>query len=695
MAKTSKRCRWAGVAAGILLNALRLVRELEIEAKSPEEICEALGVSRSSAFQWAARLREQMETQPGPGRPPKERPPTDAASSTATGALGLCKAVRDWLLEHPGTAVAGHKRNAYTDDFRTFVIDLLAGCDAGVRLTREQQADAVGVRPDTLLRWLSPALPTEVPVERPAPTPADVTPTPAAPSLPTEVPMECSTPASANAAATLAAPPVLGDAPAAQPPAPAQPSGPPAPLPPLRTMTRSDAVARILALRKAWKGTLQAFFRSVREQGIAYSDGAIRAVLKVEQKRPVRPRRPKNPDAEATRGDYLRPDPNTQWAGDGTSLGIRIGGKLYRRSVQAVLDVGSGAIVGMAVRRQEDSRGLINAYEEGKESTGTPPLAMLRDGRKCNTAAAIETALNDDGVISQMSTRRRPQSNAIPENEFRQLKDSVPLPELPDPAECTPDQLADDVLTIAMAYYKAGRIGRPRRRLALRTPEQAQAEHTSTPERTEEEKEAMRRVQRRLEAEADSEARRHREATLTLVRQAFDELKLPDPKGKKVPAIAKYGLEAATEAIAVLKARIQAGTPPEAHPERFLLNTTRRIAYHHQDTRLYEHLVDQRIRAGDLVVKPLQEELHCLRTEHSADDFLKAVLYRATASPTAPDRLFWRRVFMAEFESLPPEQRPDKARWAVARIAGRLKLPYLERQYFLSLIAASAVPLVA
>jgi hypothetical protein len=320
---------------------------------------------------------------------------------------------------------------------------------------------------------------------------------------------------------------------------------------------------------------------------------------------------------------------------------------------------------------------------------------VLRDGRKCNTAGRIETALAQGDVVSIFGTPHRPQSNALAENEFSHLKQRLPPLVLPDVSKCTGDEFARHVAGLALLCYKAGRNDTPRRRLAGRTPAQVLAGHVTDPQRQAEQRDKMRRLQRRLLDEADSETRRNRDAATQLLSQAFQELNIRDSTGRVIPRIARYGLEAVMEAIAVVRARRQAGTLPAAHPERFLLNTTRRIAYRNQDTRIFEHLLDLRIKAGQIVLAPLQDELRRLRGELAGDDLLKAVLYRATYSPTAADRVFWRRTFMAYFDSLPLPQRIHKGRWATARIAGRLKLPYMERQYFLSLIARSAAPLVA
>jgi len=730
---TKKRAKEDGnppvaALAALLLVAHQVMKSCDLTELTPEGIVEALGASRSQAYEWAARLREWLATRPGPGRPKKAAGQVDASADVVRVALDLCKRTRNWLLQNPGGASAGPKRTTYTDDFRAFVVDQLTADGPVAELSCAAAADAVGVLPGTLTRWLSPSLPVveDSPQESAASAPlaasaaASAAPVPSADST-----SAVATPAPSEATDSTTACPAerpKAEEPAAEPerttllaPEPQavaslSTSAENMPLtisstatvitkqaqePELPTVGHGGQAAKILELFKHWKGTLEAFCRSLKHHGVACSAGVVRSLLAASGQRLPRHRRQRNPDAEFSRGDYQRPDPNTQWATDGTTIEVRVGDRIHRRTAQAIIDNGSDAIVGVAIRRHEDAQGVLEAYASAKETTGVTPIAVLRDGRKCNTAEEIEDALARDRVIGQFGTPRRPQSNTIAETTYSHLKQHVGPAVLPDPPSCTEDDLVDSVALNLMQYYGAGRNVTFRRRLGQRTPLQAQAEHGTTPEREADQRKQMERIKSRLEANLDSPAARNREAAGFLVQESFRELGVADTNGRKVATIAKYGLEAVTEAIGVLNARNQAGTGPDAHPERFLLNTTRHIAYRNQDMRIFETILDKHAKAGRIILKPLEDELTRLRRDLAPEAFLKEILHRTLYSPTLADRVFWRRAFMADFERLPPHERIPRGRWAAARIAGRLKVHYKERQYFLSLIALAAVPLVA
>jgi transposase len=617
----------AAALAGLLLLARQIADALGLTAASLDDVMAELGAGRSQSYEWAGRLRDWLQSRPGRGRPRKERAPADR--SDASIALALCKQVRDWLLAHPGGAVAGPKRTTYTDDFRAFVVDLVAAEGFASEMSRTDAADAVGVFPGTLARWLSP----------PAPETQEAAPEDGASDKPARI-----SPSVASVSPDVSVSKPISVATNEE----------------LPSAGKSGDAAKVLALWGTWSGSVETFCRSLEAHGLQYSPGAVRSLLDVTDERPVRRRHGKNPDAEFTRGDYERPDPNTQWSEDGTNLPVTIGEHTYRRSVQAFVDVGSDKIVGHGVRPHEDSKGLLAAYGRAKAATGATPDAVIRDNRKCNGAGPIGAVLEGDNVIGMYGTPKRPTSNAIPETAFSHLKQRLPRIVLPEPDKCTREELADAVLDLAIECYKAGRNMTPRRRLKGRSPDQTLAGHRTNPERKAQQRERMVKLQHRMDKERDSETSRNRQATTMLVEEAFEELGMQDSNGRKVERIARYGLEATTEAIGVLKARIQAGTGPDGHKEKFLLNTTRHIAYRNQDTRIFETLLDQRVKAGAIILKPLEDELARLRQELAPEALPRAVLHRAIYSPTRTDRIFWRRTFMADFDRLPIEHRGTK-----------------------------------
>lgn len=145
------------VRAAVLL----LARELLEGRPWPSSVADILavaGAGRSQAYAMLARLRETAAALAVPaGRPPSE--PSDDASAA------VLRAVRDFLMEHPGAVAGRGSRRRYSDDFRRFVVGLAAPGAVAEALTVEQLAEAAGVPPGTLKEWLR--IPATPPNEEP------------------------------------------------------------------------------------------------------------------------------------------------------------------------------------------------------------------------------------------------------------------------------------------------------------------------------------------------------------------------------------------------------------------------------------------------------------------------------------------------------------------------------------------------
>ena len=98
-----------------------------------------------------ARVIEQdliERSKRGPGRPPK---PADAPPHP--NALPVMRAVRDFMVDHPGSVDKSGKRAFYSDDFRAFVLAMLSEGGLAATMTAEEAADAIGVSVHTLNSW--------------------------------------------------------------------------------------------------------------------------------------------------------------------------------------------------------------------------------------------------------------------------------------------------------------------------------------------------------------------------------------------------------------------------------------------------------------------------------------------------------------------------------------------------------------
>jgi transposase InsO family protein/DNA-binding XRE family transcriptional regulator len=661
------------MTAGIIQAAFQLRALLKIGDLSGDELAETLGVSRSQLYSLARTVRSSAENARGPGRPPRA---ADWKPAVLEACGPVCMAVRDWLADHPGAIHRVRTRMHYSGGFRDFVVRLLEPTGLAHGLTLEQAATAIGLSRHTLAHWLSggraaaQAEPAGVVEDGEEPASADGD---AAPPAETAV--------QADTAETVSLPEDAA-------PADTDPDANAATLP---TSQWAAVAAQIIALWEQWEGGFLSFCRSLSGHGIHVSVGLVRSILALHEKRPRRTRRDRHPDPEAVRGEMARLFPNAQWNADGKTVLVEVGDRIYRFTWELVTDNATTAHLGFAIRDNEDSTGLLQAVDQAKTTAGEPPLALLRDPRKCNTAADLEEALEKDNVLSMFSGVGRPRNNAQAENGFSLFAQKMPPIHIPD--GLTEPQFARLVLWYVLIAYCAGRNATPRRRLRGKTPAEAYADSAPSDEEKARALEYLAEVRRRIEEEADADRRRCRPAVLELLRAAFAELGLSDPAGRFIPAIARYGHEAALEALAIYRAKRDAGTEPDRNRERYLLGIARHVAYRNEDQRTYEYLLDLRSRAGDLILAPLDQHDAQLRSTLPQQDYRTAVLGLALDSQAAVDRVFWRRRFLLLFQDIPAPDRQEQGRLCARRIACRTTLPHRERDYFISLLAEATMPL--
>ena len=651
-------------AAGVLLTALQLRKQLDLGDPGPKGIVEALEVSRSQMYAMAEPVRSMIGDARGPGRPPVT---TEATDSTLPRQLALSMAVSQWLREHPGAVYSGRERTHYSDRFRGFVVDLLSPGGIAHALTRDKAAFVMGMSVHTLTHWLSAKVPISQPeVAEPADddtaaqtTVREPTPDDAAQDLgqdignPTEATDEPKLPGSQWAA----------------------------------------TAAQVLDLWARWDGTFAAFCRSLPEHGIDYSYNLVRNILAVGEQRPFKRRRDRHPDAEAIRGELTRLFANAQWNADGKNVHVQIGDSTYRFNWELVTDNATTGHLGFSIRDHEDSTGVLEAMAQAEATAGEPPVAFLRDPRKCNTADTIEKELEKKDVISMFSGVGRPQTNSPAENAFSLFQQKMPPIYIPD--GLGDKEIAQLILWYVLFAYSAGRNQTPRRRLKSKTPAQAFADTAVSEEEKAQARECMLELRRQVEEQEAANRRRCAPAVRKLLCDHFAEHDLDDPRDRYIPQIGAYGLEATAEAIAVFLAKKKAATLPEQHLERYLLGIARNIAYRREDMRTYEHYIDLRAKAGELLLEPLIQHDEHLRADLAPATYRTTLIDLALDSTTKVDRVFWRRRFLELFEALPHAEKQEQGRWCARRIACRIKLHHRERDHFLALLAEAVMPLAA
>lgn len=135
------------LAAGLLLVSLPLLAAHNLPHPTASAAIEAVGGSRSRAYEVKAAITEALpELVRPPGRPaaPPSSPPAGATET-------VTREVARFVMDHPGCVHGGPQRHRYGDGFRVFILDL---CATHPELDLAAFAAAALVPLGTLKDWL-------------------------------------------------------------------------------------------------------------------------------------------------------------------------------------------------------------------------------------------------------------------------------------------------------------------------------------------------------------------------------------------------------------------------------------------------------------------------------------------------------------------------------------------------------------
>jgi hypothetical protein len=359
----------------------------------------------------------------------------------------------------------------------------------------------------------------------------------------------------------------------------------------------------VLDAWRTWRGDFSAFCEHVRRDlSIEIGKTLIANILFAHGVRKPARRPGRSRDEHALRGAFETFFPGAQWVADGKQVEVVIDGEVLHVNLELVVDAATDAAVGIDVRPEEDSAALVAAFEDGKQTTGEAPLALLVDNRPSNHTSEVDAALGDTLRID--ATPKRPQNKAHVEGAFGLFSQKLPALVL-DTADS--HALARSiVLIVAMTFFRAlnraprrDRAGRSRLDLYAQdvTTEEREAARASLHER-------MRKQQRARETRAariDPEVR-------ALLDDAFARLALLDPERRVRDAIACYPRDAMVDAIAIFEAKQQRGTLPDGADARYLLGIARNLDHVHEADAITQALLRQRVDARDRFLAPLLRE---------------------------------------------------------------------------------------
>lgn len=610
--------------AAVLLVARTLLVSFRLPCPSVVAIVSATGASRSRAYELAAALTALLPTL----IQPRGRPSAQAtASAPGDDDAVLTREVLRYVMRHPGCIDRGRERQRYSDGFRCFVLELREGY---AEMAIENFALAIEVPLGTVKDWL----------RAPSLSAGDV------PDPPEEAADEAT-----------------------------DPTG-------LHVQTVLDAWRR-------WEGSLVDFCQHVRHDlRVPFGIHLVRRILNVHAQRTTARRPGRSPDELALRGAFRTFFAGAQWVGDGMQVPVIINGQRFVFNLELDVDAHTAALVGASVRDEEDSAAVVNAFADGRDTTGAPPLALLLDNRPSNHTPQVDAALGD--TLRIRATLGRPQNKAHVEGAFGLFSQILPLLALDTHHD--PRHIARTLLSLIVQVWARTTNHRPRHARQGNSRVELYAQ-SPTREQIDEARQALRQtLERQQQARRTLEARR-RPDILALLDDAFAELELLDPERHVRLAIAGYPRDPIVNGIAIFRAKRSSHTLPDGVDARYLLGIVKNITAKTEGEYLAEELFDQRTQMRDRILAPLSAERDALLAKGDLSTTIATCVDHALAIPTSLERRFWLDALTAAIAAQPEPARRDLFLNAARRIEATFSLTPDERHDAVRYVADRLIPL--
>jgi len=618
--------------AAALLVALDLAKALGCTLpSSAAEAIELAGAKPSQAYEMRGRLREALSDlhQP-PGCSPVAAPEPHRA-------LDVAKAVRDFVMLHPGVVRSRGVRCIYGEAFRRFVVGLFAPDGVAQGMTVEQVADAIGVPMGTLKDWL------RAPAKGSSHDTHD------------------------NHATSAQLDPLL---------ACAQPQ-----------------IATLLSEYEAWEGDLSSFCEYARDElRLPFGRTFITDVLTAAGLH--RPSSRSDPhQAPWSRGSMHAPFPGLQWFGDGKQLTIDLRGQRFLFNLEANVDAASNAVVGARVTDTEDAQAVIGAFRDGLQTTeGQPPLAVTLDNRPSNFAPQIDDALSCTELLR--ATPGRGQAKAPVEGAFGLFEQSLPAP-IVIGGETDKDIARAFAQQVVTAFFR-GRNGRPRRKLAGLTPAQAYDQSSPSPEQINEARMYILERRRREQIARQTREQRADPVRRNLLGERLVALGIEDPAGEVSLSLCGYSLTAILRGVAIYHGKKELGTlPAKLDPYRYLGGIIRNVDATEHLERTAHHLLELRQRAGDLQLIPLQRQADAILETKSASASASAFVDAALDATSELAFRFWSSHARESMCQLAQEQAVPLYCHLTRVISVASRTQRKRREHLIAVLAAAVAPVAA
>lgn len=655
--------------AALCFVALDVLHDLDLgERPSKLAVAERLGVTRSYIYErqpWLERHLAQLDW----NAPEAPATGTDATDQEELLRLRVQNAILRYRVEHPGAWSSGEHNTYSPDGLRPFVLQLADDVGVGERLTQSLFAEYVEIPLPTLKDWWSAARASGEPASMEDSDP----PTPDAPRGRSMSPEE--TTASPSPTPEPGADPTGAETTSASTPSATAT---------VAELSLSLEMIEIIKLYNKWDGTLRAFVRHLRdEHDLPYNRGEVTEILHMAAERKLL-RRP--PPPFRVRGSSLVPPPGVQATGDGKELVIVLDGRRYKLIWQPTMDVGSTAIIGNAIRPNEDTEGVLRSFREGVATTGDIPGFLLLDNKECNKSADLVAGLPAQTTLMH-STLGRPQNKAVIEGMFGLFDEELgEVIAVIDTSSET--NLVTSVAEAVTRAWDAGRNGRRRKRDGRSPVERYRQQHT--PEEHKAAIERLAAIKRRHDEQSAGNVARCDPEVIAALEDACTRFGF-DRDGDLLARLGAFSITAVREAAAIYFAKKTAGRLEPDAGLRYFGGIVRNCQYA-IELHLFEvDLVDQLQRSGKLVLDHLERTATSL-AELDLAPRVTRIVDELLLVPTPIAQVFWRRHLQNVCADIPVDLCIPLRQHLCRRIRNQFKATVELRQQLLSLVTHALNP---
>jgi len=474
------------------------------------------------------------------------------------------------------------------------------------------------------------------------------------------------------------------------------------PVPPVPEPPETDPTAwasgnlhlqTVLTEWDTWEGGFVAFCDHVAEHlRVPYKHTAIATILEAHGVRLRQRRDGRSPDEKALRESFETFFPGAQWVADGTPVVVEFFGQRFAFNFELNVDAHSGAFTGASIRDEEDSAALIQAVEDGKATTGAPPLAVLVDNRPSNLTPEVREALGEPTLLIP-ATKGRPQNKAHCEGAFGLFRQAIPPLVLDGKDE---REAARELLRLVVTTWARTLNHRPRADRGGKSRVDLYSDNKPTPEQIAQARAALAERLRRQEAARRTLQARQDPIVRQTIAAAFARLNIADPDGHILDAIAGYPLSPVVDGAAVFEGKRAAGSLPRDLdiPGRYLLGIVRNIAEQREGELISDAMLRARIEIQDALLAPLVQRRTLVEKETTdASQTVARFVDSALDTDRHIDRLFWLSAAGDHIRNAPTTMRPVLFRLGARRINTASRVPYRDRLKATRWLAHTALPL--